>query len=87
MTADAAFRGAHSLEGFGFTDDDGPAVQAAGRCSIISVRTQQSSLASHRPADSIPSRNAAGDRPSDAAEFELCETIRDDARDAARCSA
>jgi DNA mismatch repair protein MutS len=37
--------GTHSLEGFGFTDADGPAVQAAGAVLDFLTETQRSSLA------------------------------------------
>ena len=37
--------GTHSLEGFGFADDDGPAIQAAGAVLDYLAETQKSSLA------------------------------------------
>ena len=73
--------GAHSLEGFGFGDDDGPAIQAAGAVLDYLNETQKSSLShvdrlvpyrreTHLEIDQATRRS-----------LELCQTIRDGRRE------
>lgn len=73
--------GAHSLEGFGFTDDDGPAIQAAGAVLDYLNETQKSSLA--HVDRLIPYRRETRLEIDQATRrsLELCQTIRDGRRD------
>lgn len=73
--------GAHSLEGFGFTDDDGPAIQAAGGVLDYLNETQKSSLA--HVDRLIPYRRETRLEIDQATRrsLELCQTIRDGRRD------
>ncbi len=73
--------GAHSLEGFGFTDDDGPAIQAAGAVLDYLNETQKSSLAHIDRL--IPYRRETRLEIDQATRrsLELCQTIRDGRRD------
>lgn len=73
--------GAHSLEGFGFTDDDGPAIQAAGAVLDYLNETQKSSLAHIDRL--IPYRRETRLEIDQATRrsLELCQTIRDGRRE------
>ena len=73
--------GAHSLEGFGFTDDDGPAIQAAGAVLDYLNETQKSSLA--HVDRLIPYRHETRLEIDQATRrsLELCQTIRDGRRE------
>ncbi|MBA4106280.1 MAG: DNA mismatch repair protein MutS [Pirellula sp.] len=73
--------GAHSLEGFGFTEDDGPAIQAAGAVLDYLNETQKSSLA--HVDRLIPYRRETRLEIDQATRrsLELCQTIRDGRRD------
>ena len=55
-----------SLEGFGFDDDDGPAIRAAGAILDYLVETQKSSLGHIDRLVPLPHGDDAGDRRSDA---------------------
>ncbi|MBL9164353.1 MAG: DNA mismatch repair protein MutS [Planctomycetaceae bacterium] len=72
---------AHSLEGFGFTDDDGPAIQAAGAVLDYLSETQKSSLA--HVDRLIPYRRETRLEIDEATRrsLELCQTIRDGRRE------
>jgi DNA mismatch repair protein MutS len=71
----------HSLEGFGFGDDDGPAIQAAGAVLDYLQETQRSSLM--HVDRLVPSRRGAKVEIDEATRrsLELCRTIRDGQRD------
>jgi DNA mismatch repair protein MutS len=73
--------GAHSLEGFGLTDDDGPAIQAAGAVLDYLNETQKSSLAHIDRL--IPYRRETRLEIDQATRrsLELCQTIRDGRRE------
>ena len=73
--------GAHSLDGFGFTDDDGPAIQAAGAVLDYLNETQKSSLAHIDRL--IPYRRETRLEIDQATRrsLELCQTIRDGRRE------
>ena len=73
--------GTQSLEGFGFGDDDGPAIQAAGAVLDYLIETQKSSLAHIDRL--IPSRRTARVEIDEATRrsLELCRTIRDGGRE------
>jgi DNA mismatch repair protein MutS len=73
--------GAHSLDGFGFTDDDGPAIQAAGAVLDYLNETQKSSLAHINRL--IPYRRETRLEIDQATRrsLEICQTIRDGRRE------
>ena len=82
--ADAALAkhfGTHSLEGFGFGDDDGPAIQAAGAVLDYLAETQRSSLA--HVDRLVPSRRGSRVEIDEATRrsLELCRTTRDGRRE------
>jgi DNA mismatch repair protein MutS len=72
---------AHSLEGFGFADDDGPAIQAAGAVLDYLSETQKSSLAHIDRL--IPYRRETRLEIDQATRrsLEICQTIRDGRRE------
>ena len=74
--------GAHSLEGFGFADDDGPAIQAAGAVLDYLAETQKSSLAHIDRLVAVPPRER-GWRSTRrrAAAWRSAQTIRDGRRE------
>ena len=73
--------GTHSLEGFGFTDDDGPAIQAAGAVIDYLAETQKSSLA--HVDRLLPYRRASRVEIDEATRrsLEITATIRDGSRE------
>jgi DNA mismatch repair protein MutS len=73
--------GTHSLEGFGFANDDGPAIQAAGAILDYLAETQKSSLA--HVDRLIPYRHELRLQIDHATRrsLEICQTIRDGRRD------
>jgi DNA mismatch repair protein MutS len=73
--------GAHSLDGFGFDKDDGPAIQAAGAILNYLTETQKSSLA--HVDRLIPYRRETRLEIDQASRrsLEICETIRDGRRE------
>ncbi|MBA3480870.1 MAG: DNA mismatch repair protein MutS [Pirellulales bacterium] len=72
---------AHSLEGFGFADDDGPAIQAAGAVLDYLTETQKSSLAHIDRL--VPYRRETRLEIDQATRrsLEICQTIRDGRRE------
>ncbi len=73
--------GAHSLDGFGFDDSDGPAIQAAGAVLDYLAETQKSSLA--HVDRLLPYRRESRLEIDQATRrsLELCQTIRDGRRE------
>ncbi|HEX6964073.1 MAG TPA: DNA mismatch repair protein MutS, partial [Lacipirellula sp.] len=73
--------GTQSLEGFGFADDDGPAIQAAGAILDYLAETQKSSLA--HVDRLIPYRRETRLEIDHATRrsLEICQTIRDGRRE------
>ncbi len=72
---------AHSLEGFGFADDDGPAIQAAGAVLDYLSETQKSSLAHIDRLIPYHRETRLEIDQATRRSLEICQTIRDGRRE------